>query len=122
MKVFDELTEENFLIYAAKNYNNPQCLDVEEFYDDLSRFKYIKRLLRKYVQSGIIQERLVLNHLIILYNVFGIEAANRMVFYKIEPELWPSLKPFLSYLNYLPEWEKTEIENDQFVVNTLSKI
>lgn len=122
MKVFDELNEENFLLYAAKNYNNKQCLDVEEFYDDLARFKYIKRLLRKYKESGLIQERLVLNHLVILYNVFGIEAANRMVFHKIEPELWSAVKPFLVFLNYLPEKEKVEIPLDEYVISVLRKI
>ena len=122
MKVFEELNEENFLLFAAKYYNNPQCLDVDEFYDDLSRFKYIKRLLRKYQQSGIIQERLVLNHIIVLYNVFGIEAANRMIFYKIEKELWPALKTFLVYLNYLPEKDKIEIPVDEYVVSILEKI
>ena len=119
MRIFDDLTEENFLLFASKNYNNPQCLDIEEFHDDLARFKYIKRLLRKYQQSGIVQERLVLNHLIVLYNVFGIEASNRMVFYKIEKELWPSLKPFLIFLNYLPEKEKVEIPLDEYIVKTL---
>jgi hypothetical protein len=97
-------------------------LDIEEFYDDLARFKYIKRLLRKYQQSGLIQERLVLNHLIVLYNVFGIEASNRMVFYKIEKELWPSLKPFLVFLNYLPEKEKVEIPLDEYIVKTLRSL
>jgi hypothetical protein len=122
MKVFEELNEENFLLFAAKNYDNPQCLDVDEFYDDLSRFKYIKRLLRKYQQSGIVQERLVLNHIIVIYNVFGIEAANRMIFYKIEKELWPVLKTFLVYLNYLPEQDKVEIPMDDYVISILRKI
>jgi len=122
MKVFEELNEDNFLLFAAKNYDNPQCLDVDEFYDDLSRFKYIKRLLRKYQQSGIIQERLVLNHIIVIYNVFGIEAANRMIFYKIEKELWPVLKTFLVYLNSLPEKDRIEIPVDEYVVSILEKI
>lgn len=122
MKLFDDLTEENFELFAAKNYNNPQCVDIEEFHEDLARFKYLKRLLRKYTQTGEIQERLVLNHLIILYNVFGIPAANRMVFYRIEEELWPALKTFLVYLNYLPESEKVEIPLDQSIVKILRTI
>ena len=122
MRVFEILTEENFSLYAAKNYNNPQCLDVEEFNDDLARFKYIKRLLRKYRQTGEIQERLVLNHLIILYNVFGIEAANRMVFYKLEEELWPAIKTFLVFLSYLPENERVEVPIDMTIANILRKI
>lgn len=122
MRVFDELTEENFILYAAKNYNNPQCLDVEEFYDDLARFKYLKRLLRVYRRTGEIQERLVLNHLIIIYNVFGIEAANRMVFHKLEEELWPVVKTFLVFLNFLPETERVEIPLDLKIANILRKI
>lgn len=122
MKLFDELTEENFELFAAKHYNNPQCVDIEEFHEDLARFKYLKRLLRKYIQSGELQERLVLNHLIIIYNVFGIEAANRMVFHRIEDELWPALKTFLIYLNYLPENEKVEIPIDMKIANILRKI
>ena len=122
MRVFEELTEDNFTLYAAKNYSNPQCLDVEEFYDDIARFKYIKRLLRKYRQTGEIQERLVLNHLIILYNVFGIEAANRMVFYKLEEELWPAVKTFLVFLSYLPENERVEVPLDMTIANILRKI
>lgn len=122
MKLFDELTEENFEIFAAKNYNNPQCVDIEEFHEDLARFKYLKRLLRKYIQTGEIQERLVLNHLIIIYNVFGIEAANKMAFYRIEDELWPALKTFLIYLNYLPENDRIEIPVDMKIANILRKI
>lgn len=122
MKLFDELTEENFELFAAKHYNNPQCVEIEEFHEDLARFKYLKRLLRKYIQTGEIQERLVLNHLIIIYNVFGIEAANRMSFYRIEEELWPALKTFLIYLNYLPEKQRVEIPLDPNIVKILRSI
>jgi hypothetical protein len=122
MKLFDELTENNFTIFAAKHYDNPQCLDIAEFEDDLARFKYVKRLLRRYQQSGDLQERLILNHLIIISNVFGITAANRMLFFKIEEELWPALKTFLVYLNYLPENEKVEIPLDQNIVKVLRSI
>jgi hypothetical protein len=122
MKLFDELTEDNFTIFAAKHYSNPQCLDIAEFEEDIARFKYVKRLLRRYNQSGDLQERLILNHLIIIYNVFGIEAANRMVFYKIEEELWPALKTFLIYLNYLPESQFVEIPLDPTIVDRLRKI
>jgi hypothetical protein len=103
MKLFNELNNDNFELYAAKYYRNSSCISPEEFYEDLARFKYVLRLLRKYRETGIIQERLVLNHIIVIYNVFEIHAANRMIFYRIEPDLWPSLKPFLIYLNYLPE-------------------
>lgn len=122
MKLFNELTEDNFTIFAAKHYNNPQCLDISEFEDDLARFKYLKRLLRRYQQSGDLQERLILNHLIVISNVFGISASNRMLFFKIEEELWPVLKTFLVYLNYLPESEKIEIPLDQNIVKVLRSI
>ena len=122
MKLFDELTEDNFTLFAAKHYNNPQCLDIAEFEDDLARFRYIKRLLRRYTQTGELQERLILNHLIIIYNVFGIEAANRMSFYRIEQELWPALKTFLIYLNYLPTTERVEIPLDMKIATILRHI
>ena len=77
LKVFDQLTEKNFEAYAVRHYNNPQCLSIDEFYEDLARFKYVKRLLRKYLETGDIKERLVLNHLIAIYNVFSIQAADR---------------------------------------------
>lgn len=95
------LTEANFLLYAAKHYDNPHCVDVEEFHDDLARFKYIKRLFTKYKESGQIKERLVLNHLIIIYNLFG-EMATQMLFLKLDGQ-WHYLKPFLLKINRLPE-------------------
>jgi len=101
--MFNELNNDNFDLYAAKHYTNHACISTKEFYDDLARFKYILRLLRRYRDTGLIQERLVLNHIIILYNVFEICAANRMIFYRIDTDLWEALKPFLIYLNYLPE-------------------
>ena len=122
MKLFDTLTDENFELFAAKHYDNPQCLAIEEFHDDLARFRYIKRLLRRYTQTGELQERLILNHLIIIYNVFGIEAANRMSFYRIEQELWPVLKTFLIYLNYLPTTERVEIPLDMKIATILRHI
>ena len=76
MKVFEELTNKNFELFAAHHYNNPECMDVDEFKEDLSRFKYLKRLLRRYEVDHDPQYRLILNHLIVIYNVFGIEAAN----------------------------------------------
>jgi len=103
MKLFDELNNDNFELYAAKHYRNSACLDVQEFYDDIARFKYVVRLLRKYRDSGKLQERLILNHIITIYNVFEIAAANRMIFYRVDINLWPALKTFLLYLNYLPE-------------------
>jgi len=122
MKIFDTLTRRNFELFAAQNYNNPECLDVEEFKEDLARFKYLKRLLRRYELTEDLQVRLILNHIIVIYNVFGIESANRMVWYKIEPEHWTYIKPFLVFLNYLPIDEKVEIPLDPLIVDTLRKL
>ena len=122
MKVFEELTDENFILYAAHCYNNPQCTDTAEFYDDLNRFKYLKRLLGRYEQSGDLQERLILNHLIVLHNVFGIEAAQKMLRYKIESKHWPVIKPCLILLSYMREEDMVEVELDPVVIDRLRKI
>lgn len=122
MKNFDKLTRRNFKLFAAKHYDNPECLDIEEFNQDLSRFKYLKRLLRRYELTGDLQERLILNHVIILYNVFGIKACNKMMWYKINEEHWHYIKPFLIFLNYLPEDEKVEVAMDPYIVEVLRKL
>jgi len=101
--IFDDLNEKNFLLYAMKEYNNPQCVQVEEFYDDLKKVKYIKRLFNQYLNEGILKERLLLNHIIVFYNVFPVRSATRILFLKIEEEFWPILKTFLVYLSYMPE-------------------
>jgi len=122
MKIFDTLNKRNFELFAAQNYNNPECLDIEEFKEDLARFKYLKRLLRRYELADDLQIRLILNHIIVLYNVFGIESANRMLWYKIEPEHWTYIKPFLVFLNYLPVDEKVEVPLDPLIVDLLRKL
>tara|TARA_B100001063_G_C16738548_1_gene543427 strand:+ start:1292 stop:1669 length:378 start_codon:yes stop_codon:yes gene_type:complete len=119
---FENLTRKNFELFAAKNYNNPECMDIEEFKDDLSRFKYIKRLLRRYADHSDLQERLILNHLIVIYNVFGIEAANKMIWFKIENEHYHFIKPFLVFLHYLPDSEKVEIGMDKGIVEVLRNL
>ena len=96
------LTEETFLLYAAKHYDNPQLQSEEEFYDDLKKFKYIKRLFNKYSESGELKERLILNHIVVLTNVFGPEAAVKMLFLRL-PEYLHYLKPFLLMLSILKE-------------------
>lgn len=98
-----ELTEDNFVMYAIKHYDNSSCKGMNEFLDDLKRFKYLKRLFRKYSAGKGLKERLILNHLIILYNLFGPEAATRMLFFKIEKKFWGQLKTFLVFLNYMPQ-------------------
>lgn len=122
MKSFEELNNKNFLLFAAKNYQNSQCMTQEEFEDDLQRFKYLKRLFNRYEVTGELSERLILNHLVVLYNVFGIKAANHMMFYKIEEKNWPILKTFLVYLNYLPEEQYVEVPLDDKIVEALRKI
>lgn len=126
---FEKLDESTFLLYAAKHYDNPQCLDTEEFYDDLKRFKYLKRLFGKYEEAGELRERLIINHLIVLYNVFGIHAT-KMLFLKLEP-YYSYLKPFLVLLNYMPDKIilsdsriifSSDIPMDQNIIEVLRKI
>ena len=129
--IFDDLNEKNFLLYAMKEYNNPQCTEIEEFNDDLKKIKYIKRLLNQYVSEGVLKERLLLNHIIIFYNVFPPAAATRILFFKIEEKFWPILKPFLFYLKLMPEDKiesimgreirTNEILMDQGVIDSLRK-
>jgi len=129
--IFDDLNEKNFLLYAMKEYNNPQCTEVEEFNDDLKKIKYIKRLLNQYVSEGVLKERLLLNHIIVFYNVFPPAAATRILFFKIEEKFWSILKPFLFYLKLMPEdriesvmgkeIKTNEILMDQGVIDSLRK-
>jgi len=122
MKVFDKLNRKNFKLYASQNYNNPECIDVNEFKDDVSRFKYVKRLLSRYEAHSDLQERLILNHLIVIYNCFGIKASNRMLWYKIDENHWHYIKPFLVFLHYLPEDEKVDVPMDPYIVEVLRKL
>ena len=101
--IFDDITDDNFLMYAMKEYNDIQCTDIEEFYDDLKKIKYIKRLFNIYLNDGQLKERLILNHLIVFYNVFPIQAGTRILFYKIEEQFWPMLKTFLIFLERMPD-------------------
>lgn len=107
---FDELNQDNYLIFAIKFYNNPQALTKEDFEDDLKRIKYIKRLLKKYKNTGILKTHLILNHLTVLFNVFN-DAAVPLLFYNLDRELWPFIKSFLLFLNRLPEYPKTQIHD-----------
>ena len=122
MQLFNELNEDNFVLFASRHYDNPQCMSVEEFYHDLQRFKYLKRLLRRYVDNNDLQERLILNHLVVIYNVFGIEPANKMMKYKMDDEYWPPLKTFLIYLNYIKETDLIDVPLDQTVINRLRNL
>ena len=100
---FDDLNEGNFLMFSMKEYNNIQCIDIEEFYDDLKKIKYIKRLFNIYLNDGQLKERLILNHLITWYNVFPVQSGTRILFYKIEEQFWPMLKTFLIFLDRMPD-------------------
>ena len=101
--IFDDLNDDNFLMFAMKEYNDIQCTNIEEFYDDLKKIKYIKRLFNIYKNNGQLKERLILNHFIVFYNVFPVQAGTRILFYKIEKAFWPMLKTFLIFLDRMPE-------------------
>ena len=103
--IFNELNEDNFLLFAIKNYKNPQAVTKEDFDKDLNHFKYIKRLLKRYKNTGELKVPLLINHFIVLYNIFG-EAATPMLFFKIERELWSTMKTFVLFLNKIPEYPK----------------
>jgi len=123
----EKLNDANFLIYAMHNYDNPQCHSVAEFEDDLKKFIYLKKLIYRYKNAGELRERLILNHIIVLYNIFG-EATTKMLFYKIEEELWPQLITFLVYLNRMPETipeygiDLIDIKLDETIIAVLRKI
>tara|TARA_B100000408_G_scaffold77527_1_gene59106 strand:+ start:600 stop:998 length:399 start_codon:yes stop_codon:yes gene_type:complete len=129
--IFDDLNDDNFLMYAMKEYDDIQCTDIEEFYDDLKKIKYIKRLFNIYKNNGQLKERLILNHLIVFYNVFPIHAGTRILFYKIEKAFWPMLKTFLIFLDRMPETvesirgetlRSTDIQLDDGIVTRLRTI
>jgi hypothetical protein len=121
---FDELNENNYILFAIKYYENPQSVTMEDFESDLKRIRYVKRLLKRYKNTGELKTHLIVNHLIILFNVFN-DAAVPLLFYNLEKELWPSIKSFLLFLNRLPEYPKTqihEITEDSECLSQLQKI
>tara|TARA_B100001564_G_scaffold289678_1_gene253381 strand:+ start:462 stop:824 length:363 start_codon:yes stop_codon:yes gene_type:complete len=120
--MYEKITPENVVMYAIRHYDNPQCEGEKEFQDDLKRFKYIKRLLRKYYDTGILKERLLLNHLTVLNNVFGTTASTTLLLYKIQEEYWPALKSFLIFLNTITEDELPHIQEDEIVLDTLKEL
>jgi hypothetical protein len=119
--IFNELNEDNFLLFAIRYYENPQAVTKEDFEKDLNHFKYIKRLLKRYKKSGELKTHLILNHFIILYNMFG-EATTPMLFFKIEQELWSSVKSFIIFLNRLPEYPQSSIHDIQVDINCLKEL
>ena len=120
MKIFDKLTAKNFNLFASHHYDDPQCSSIEEFEEDLRRFRYLKRLLYRYHEYGEIRERLMVNHIICIFNVFGFDPAVRMLKFKIkEPNYWSSIKTILLYLNYIDEGWEVETPIDDKLVNLL---
>ena len=120
--LFNELNSENFLLFAIKNYENPQAVTREDFDKDLNHFKYIKRLLKRYKSTGELKTHLLLNHFIVLYNIFG-EATTPMLFYKIdEQELWGCLKTFVVFLDKLPDYPHTHIHDLNIDENCMEKL
>ena len=122
--IFNELNADNFLLFAIKNYENPQAVTKEDFDKDLNHFKYIKRLLKRYKNTGELKTHLILNHFIVLYNIFG-EAATPMLFFKIEQNLWSIMKTFIIFLDRLPDYPQCyvhEIEVDDYCLDELKKI
>tara|TARA_R100001443_G_scaffold33264_1_gene47196 strand:- start:94 stop:465 length:372 start_codon:yes stop_codon:yes gene_type:complete len=118
---FDELNESNYLLFAIKFYDNPQSVTKEDFESDLKRIRYVKRLLKRYKNNGELKVHLILNHLIILFNVFN-EATVPLLFYNLEEDLWPAIKSFLLFLNRIPEYPKTKIDNVDIDQNCLDEL
>ena len=121
---FDELNENNYLLFAIKFYDNPQAVTKEDFEDDLKRIKYIKRLLKRYKNTGVLKTHLILNHLIVLFNVFN-DATVPLLLYNLEKDLWPAIKSFLIFLNRVSEYPKTkvnEIEADEYCLQQLKEL
>lgn len=127
---FDDLTSENYLLYAAKAYDKPNCI-MSEFKEDMKRFNYLKRLFRRYRKDGEVKDRLIINHLVILYNVFGVEVATRLLFYKMSKDDFIALKTYLLFLNYMPNIVRgikgndiisSDISVDMTIAETLRQI
>lgn len=122
MQLFDEVNDENFILFAARHYYNPKCIDVEEFYEDLNRFKYIKRLLNRYIESGRLAERLILNHVIVVFNAFDVKPTLKMLEYKLDERQWEVIKPFLVFLRHIENNEYVHVQMDKTVIEALRKI
>ena len=114
--MIENLTDKNINAYMIMSYDNSQCVDMEEFKDDMKRVKYIKRLINRYLSGGDLKERLLLNHIISFYNVFGVESATRILFFKVDESDYSVLKTFLTYLNVMPE--QVELIKGKNIVNS----
>ena len=120
--MFKEITKDNWLLYAQQNYDNPTFTKEQEFLDDLKRFKYLKRLFRRYTLTGEIKVRLIVNHIVVLQNVFGVEAACVLLLYKIDEQYWSILKTVLEHLDYLYPHELNEVEIDENIKKLLEEL
>ena len=120
--MFEKLTKDNIMMYAIQHYHNPSCEGMSEFNDDMKRFKYVKRLFRKYEETGILKERLLLNHIIVLNNLFGAEASSPLLFFKTEQIHWSALKGFLEFLNIMPENDLQDILIDSNIKQKLMEL
>ena len=121
---FNELNENNYMLFAIKFYNNPHALTKEDFEDDLKRIKYVKRLLKRYKNTGVLKTHLILNHRTVLFNVFD-EASIPLLFYNLEEDLWPSIKSFLMFLQRVPEYPKSHIHGipeDNYCIKELNRV
>ena len=118
---FNVLTNGNYMMYALLHYDNPHCKDIKEFFEDIKRIHYIRRLLKRHISEGVLKERLILNHLITFYNVFESSAATRILFFKIEDTYHSALKTFLIYINKMPDDDK-DISLDEGVIDILREI
>ena len=119
--IFNELNDDNYLIFAIKHYDNPQAVTYEDFLNDMKKFKYIKRLLKRYKKTGDLKSHLLINHFIVLYNVFQ-DATTPLLFYKIEQDLWSPMKTFIMFLGKLPEHPKSFIHDVQVDLDCLSQL
>ena len=120
--MYENITSDNVVMFAIKHYDNPQCAGEKEFHDDMKRFKYIKRLLRKHKDSGVLKERLLLNHIIVLNNLFGAEAYVTLLLFKIQRKYWETLKSFLLFLNILRDDELSNVIENKNVLKILGKL
>ena len=120
--MYEKITPDNVLMYAIKHYSNPHCEGEKEFEDDLKRFKYIKRLLRKYYDTKVLKERLLLNHIIVLNNVFGADACMTLLLFKIDKVYWPILKSVCGYLGYLYSHELKDVDEDETITQMLKEL
>ena len=120
--MFENITKGNITMYAIQHYHNPSCEGMSEFNDDMKRFKYVKRLFRKYEETDILKERLLLHHIIILNNLFGAEASSTLLFFKTEQKHWSALKGFLEFLNIMPENDLIDINGDETVKQKLMEL